>query len=235
MNSRPGVYVLDDDQAVRSALLHLISAAGHRAVGYANAEQFLDSEAYREPGCLLLDLCLPDMSGIELLEQLNTRGSTVPVVFMSGFGDVPLTVRAMKLGAIDFLTKPVHDTDLFSAIDNALLIDDMRRGQRVRVDDVRARIDSLTRREHDVLNGVLLGRLNKQIARELGISEKTVKVHRGRVMTKMGVRRVAQLAQLAAQIDYQVIEPSSAPPPRIVSRQAWRRRAPDISPQQISS
>ena len=225
MLPQSGVYVVDDDQAALDALVRLISVGGYRVSGFHTATEFLQSGAFRQPGCLLLDFCLPDMSGIELQEHLNAEKSTVPVIFMSGYGDVAATVRAMKLGAVDFLTKPVVDSVLFTAIGNALALDEARRGQLSRDDDVKSRFMTLTRREQDVLNGVLLGRLNKQIARELGISEKTVKVHRGRVMAKMGVRHVAQLAQLAAQVNYRVPDPRPQRAPRVVQVSAWRRRA----------
>jgi FixJ family two-component response regulator len=231
MNAKAGVFVVDDDPAIRNSLVHLISAAGHTVHAFGTATAFLQSEVIKQPGCLLLDLCLPDLSGIELQEELNAKQSNIPVIIMSGYGDIPLTVRAMKLGAVDFLMKPVRDRVLFAAINNALALVELRLTQSLRDDDVRARLESLTPRERDVLNGVLFGRLNKQIARELGISEKTVKVHRGRVMAKMGVRRVVQLAQLTAQVDYRPVASTTSAPPRVLTMPAWRRRR-DSEPQQ---
>jgi FixJ family two-component response regulator len=227
MQTQSCISVVEDDDAVRTALLRLVSTTGHQTYGFSTATEFLESDLFCKPGCLLLDFSLPDISGLDLLQELNVRKATVPVIFMSGYGDVPITVRAMKLGAIDFLTKPVRETVLFATIDNALALGEQRRGVQVRGDEVRGRIATLTPREREVLDGVLLGRLNKQIARALGISEKTVKVHRGRVMTKMGVRHVAQLAQLAAEIEYHVVDARASNPPRILSVPAWRRRVRD--------
>ena len=224
MDTTPTVHVVEDDASVRNALMRLISLAGHVVRGFDAASDFLASEAYLQPGCLLLDFSLPDMSGIELQQELVARQSILPIIFITGFGDIPLTVRAMKQGAMDFLTKPVKEAALLAAIDNALALEENRRGQRLRDDDVRGRLETLTPRERDVLNGVLLGRLNKQIARELGISEKTVKVHRGRVMAKMGVRHVAHLAQLAAQIGFRASEPRVEAQTNVLAIPAWRRR-----------
>jgi FixJ family two-component response regulator len=210
MIKTPTVQVVDDDAGVRNALVRLISITGHTARGFDSAANYLTSGIYLQPGCLLLDFSLPDMSGLQLQQELVNRHATVPIVFISGFGDVPLTVQAMKLGAVDFLTKPIQEAALLAAIDNALAVEEAGRNQRVRDDDIRAHFNLLTARERDVLNGVLFGRLNKQIARQLGISEKTVKVHRGRVMAKLGIRHVAQLAQLAAQIGYQAVDAGAA-------------------------
>jgi FixJ family two-component response regulator len=229
MQARPGVFVVEDDEAARTALLRLISAVGHPSFGFATASEFLQSDCFDQPGCLVLDFSLPDMSGIELVQELNNRNCMLPVIFMSGYGDIPLTVRAMKLGAVDFLAKPVRESVLFATIDNALAVAEIRRGKRASDDGVRVRLESLTPREREVLNGVLSGRLNKQIARELGISEKTVKVHRGRVMAKMGVRHVAQLVQLADQIDYHVSASRQPAVPRILTVPAWRRRTREES------
>ncbi len=225
MIAKAGVYVVEDDELVRNALVRLISLAGHFARGFDTGTAFLDTDCCHAPGCLLLDFSLPDMSGLQVQEMLRTRDSHMPIIFMSGYGDVPLTVQAMKHGALDFLTKPVRESTLFAAIDGALAAVEERRGTQDRVDEVRARLGSLTPRERDVLNGVLLGRLNKQIARGLGISEKTVKVHRGRLMAKMGVRHVAHLAQLAAEIDYHATDNRENTPLKVVIVPSWRRRA----------
>jgi FixJ family two-component response regulator len=231
MIAKAAVYVVEDDELVRNALVRLISLAGHLTRGFDTGSSFLDSECCQGPGCLLLDFSLPDMSGLQVQETLRARESQIPIIFMSGYGDIPLTVQAMKRGALDFLTKPVRETALFAAIDAALAAEEERRGAQSRMEEVRARLGSLTPRERDVLNGVLLGRLNKQIARELGISEKTVKVHRGRLMAKMGVRHVAHLAQLAAGVDYHVPEtrPTSTPL-RVVTLPGWRRRVRGAEP-----
>jgi FixJ family two-component response regulator len=225
MIAKAGVYVVEDDELVRNSLVRLIALTGHVTRGFETGTAFLDSEYCHGPGCVLLDFSLPDMSGLQVQEKLHERDSHMPIIFMSGYGDVPLTVQAMKHGALDFLTKPVHETALFKAIDVALAAEEERRGTQDRVDEVRARLGSLTPRERDVLNGVLFGRLNKQIARELGISEKTVKVHRGRVMAKMGVRHVARLAQLADQAGYRAADTRPAAPVSVVNVPSWRQRA----------
>jgi two-component system, LuxR family, response regulator FixJ len=230
MRAVPGVFVVEDDQTVRTALVRLIATFGHPVRGFGTASDFLGSEYSHQPGCLLLDFLLPDMNGMELQERLNAQHSSVPIIFLSGVGDIPLIVRVIKSGAVDFLTKPVRDTVLSAAIENALKLDEARRARLSIDDEVRARIDSLTPREHAVLDGVLIGSLNKQIARHLGISEKTVKVHRGRVMTKMGVRHVAHLARLAAQVEYELPQPVQVTPSRSVPIPAWRRRQRDDAP-----
>jgi FixJ family two-component response regulator len=229
MMPSPAVCVVEDDELVRNALIRLISVAGYAACGFATGTAFLESNYGDRPGCLLLDLSLPDMSGLQVQEALEARAAHVPIIFMSGYGDIPLTVQAMKHGAMDFLTKPVRETALFAAIDAALKTDAERRGVQDKVAEVRARLNTLTPREKDVLNGVLLGRLNKQIARDLGISEKTVKVHRGRLMAKMAVRHVAHLAQLAVEVGYHVTD-TRPTPPKLVTIPSWRRRTPHPEP-----
>jgi RNA polymerase sigma factor (sigma-70 family) len=199
---RPEVFIVDDDVSVRTALSRLIASAGHTTRAFSSAREFLDSQCYLNPGCLVLDVRLPDLDGMELHQRLQASGSPVPVIFMTGFGDIPTSVRAIKSGAVDFLPKPVADETLLRAIDAALAEEARQRADRVEVQELNRRFELLTPRERDVFRLVLSGRLNKQIARELGISEKTVKVHRGRVMSKMGARRVAQLVQFAARLGY---------------------------------
>ena len=194
------VFVVDDDPDVRSALGRLIAAAGHEVRTFGSAREFLDSDCHRQPGCLLLDVRLPDLDGIELHRRLQENGTGLPVIFMTGFGDIPTSVQAIKSGAFDFLPKPVPDATLLEAIDAALAVEAEHRAERLETEELARRFNSLTPREVDVLQLVLAGRLNKQIARQLGISEKTVKVHRSRVMAKMGARRVAQLVQLAVRL-----------------------------------
>lgn len=229
MIAKAGVYVVEDDELVRGALVRLLSVAGHITQGFESGTAFLESDCYHGPGCLLLDFALTDMNGLELQEALRARESRMPIIFMSGYTDIPMTVQAIKRGALDFLTKPVRENALFAAIEAALRAEEEERGKQGRIDEVRAKLASLTPRERDVLNGVLLGRLNKQIARELGISEKTVKVHRGRLMAKMGVRHVAHLAQLAAEVDYAVVDNRANTPLRVVTLPGWRRRSRDIA------
>lgn len=225
MIAKPGVFVVDDDESVRAGLVRLISVSGYPVRSFENAKGFLESDCSHGPGCLLLDYSLPDMSGLQVQAELRARDSQMPIIFMSGYGDIPLTVQAMKYGALDFLTKPVREGVLFAAIDAALQAEETRRGQHTRLEEVRRKLGTLTPRERDVLDGVLLGRLNKQIARELGISEKTVKVHRGRLMAKMGVRHVAQLAQLAEHVSYHPVDARSPAPLQVVKVPGWRPRS----------
>jgi FixJ family two-component response regulator len=199
---QPEVFVVDDDVSVRIALTRLLSSAGHTVRAFSSAREFLDSQCYLQPGCLILDVRLPGLDGLELHERLHSAGTSIPVVFLTGFGDIPTTVRAMKSGAVDFLPKPVSDDTLLRAVETALREEARQRADRMERLELGRRFQLLTPREGEVFRLVLAGRLNKQIARELGISEKTVKVHRGRVMSKMGARRVAQLVQFATRLGY---------------------------------
>lgn len=199
---RPVVLIVDDDTLLRSALTQRIESNGHSTRSFPSATEFLDSRCYLEPGCVLLDMRLPDVDGFEAYRVLRAEGAITPVIFMSGFADVPTSVRAMKEGAVDFLTKPIAEPALMNAIDRALQLDLIQRQQHREAHELRSRVESLTPRERDVFRLVLLGRLNKQIARELGISEKTVKVHRGRVMAKLQAKRIAQLVQIGARLGY---------------------------------
>ena len=196
----PTVFIVDDDTAVRTALARLVSSAGHSVRTFATAEQFLENRQSLGPGCLLLDVRLPTVDGLELQRQLREADIAIPIVFMTGFGDIETSVRAIKSGAMDYLVKPVAEETLLLAIEGALAEEARARAARMEKQVLATRCESLTPRETQVMRLVLAGRLNKQIARELGISEKTVKVHRGRVMEKMGVRRVAQLVQFANRL-----------------------------------
>jgi FixJ family two-component response regulator len=182
----PTVYVVDDDESIRKALGRLLGAAGYRVECYASAEAFLDHHATNAHACAILDL----------QEQLSAGSMARPIVFLTGQGDVPTSVRAMKGGAVDFLTKPVEAPALLSAVKIALQRDFALRSERENRQDVGDRIANLTPREREVLTHVVAGRLNKQIAADLGIAEKTIKVHRGRMMAKMGVRTVADLVRI---------------------------------------
>jgi len=197
------IVIIDDDPDVRNALRRLLTSVGHSVRTFGSAFEFLDAGCEPSAGCILLDLRLPDLDGIELYQRLRASGSVTPVIFLTGFGDIPTSVLAMKSGALDFLPKPVSEETLIGAIDNALSVDTRTRSDRAHHDELAHRFAALTPREVDVLRLVVAGRLNKQIARELKISEKTVKVHRGRVMAKLGVRRVAQLVQLALEAGYE--------------------------------
>ena len=191
------VFVVDDDSAVRKSLSRLLRSAGIDALPFASPDEFLAHVPSDASGCLVLDVQMPGLDGLALQRELASRGSEIPIVFLTGHGDVPRSVQAMKHGASDFLTKPVEDGVLLRAVRLALDTDRQGRKARAEVADVRRRAKTLTSREREVLDGVVAGRLNKQIAGDLGISEKTVKVHRGRVMEKMGAASLADLVRLA--------------------------------------
>lgn len=195
-----GVFVIDDDPKVRTALARLIESAGYAVRTFGSAREFLDRQHELGPGCLLLDVRLPDLNGLDLQQRLQQSGFYLPVIFMTGFGDIPTSVRAIKAGAFDFLTKPVEDQVLLRTIGEALEEEARTRSERVETEELARRAESLTPREREVMEQILAGLLNKQIARELGISEKTVKVHRSRVMSKMGARRVATLVHYAVRL-----------------------------------
>lgn len=191
------VYLVDDDPAILKALERLIRAAGYRIKTYERASDFLDSPLLKGPQCLVLDLQMPGLSGLDLQRELSRRGLKLPIVFLSGQGDIPKSVQAMKAGALDFLTKPVPDRRLLEAIRAATDRDKERLKADRERESVRARIRTLSPREREVFRWVISGSLNKQTAFALGIVEKTVKYHRAQVMRKMGVDSVAELALLA--------------------------------------
>jgi FixJ family two-component response regulator len=190
------IHIVDDDAAVARSLTRLLGAAGHRCETHGDAEAFLASHDPDAPGCAILDLGLPGMDGFALQRHLRGRFPEVTVIFLTGTGDIPASVRAMKAGAVDFLTKPVEAAALLAAVAQALDRDAAARAARAGEDEVRRNLARLTPREREVLDGVLAGQLNKQIAWDLGTAEKTVKVHRGRMMKKMGVRTVADLIRI---------------------------------------
>jgi FixJ family two-component response regulator len=192
----PVVYVVDDDAAVCAALVRLLDSADLEAETFPSAKAFLDHPVSDRPACLILDLRLPGPSGLELQQALRETGRELPIIFITGHGDVPTTVQAMKGGAVDFLQKPFNDEDLLECVRRALAHSARYRAERAVRDELRLRLDQLTKREHEVMLQVITGKLNKQIASELGISEKTIKVHRGRVMQKMRVDSVVELARL---------------------------------------
>ncbi len=189
------IYLVDDDEAVLRALRRLLGTLGYEVRSYQSPLQFLAEHDAEAPGCAVLDLSMPDIDGIRIQAALSQGSAMRPVIFLTGAGDIPTSVRAMKAGAIDFLTKPVQSAELVAAIERAVALD--RDARRVRHDvvEVRARLGTLTPREREVLALVVAGRLNKQIAHALGASIKTIKVHRARVMAKMGVRTVADLVR----------------------------------------
>ncbi len=187
------VHLVDDDEGLRKAISRLLRAEGYDVRAFASAAEFLSACRAQEIGCLLLDVLMPGLDGLELQRRLQRSGATVPIVFLTGHGDIAMTVSAIKAGAIDFLTKPAEDADLLRAVRNALDYSAAIREERNEILLIATRYGQLTRREREVLEGVAVGKPNKVIASELGICEQTVKVHRGRVMEKMGVESLADL------------------------------------------
>jgi FixJ family two-component response regulator len=195
----PSVFVVDDDSSIRRSLARLFKSAGFPVELFASAEEFLEGVAPERAGCVVLDVQMPGVDGMALQSRLRNAGYALPIVFLTGHGTIPMSVQAMKDGAIDFLTKPVDDDDLLTAVRRALERDRQDRVEREEGAAIQERIEELTPREYEILTYVLTGLLNKQIAHALDISEKTVKVHRGRVMEKLGVTSVAELVRLAGR------------------------------------
>jgi FixJ family two-component response regulator len=202
MELLPTVFVVDDDAAVRKGLERLLKSAGFRPEGCASAEEFLDRwERDPAPGCVLLDIQMPGLDGLQLQRKLQACAVSIPIIFITGHGDIPSSVSAMKAGAVDFFPKPIHDEDLLKAVHEAIQRDRKERSERAERDAVAKRFHTLTPREREVMALVVRGMLNKQIAFTLGASEKTVKIHRGRVMEKMKVSSVADLVRAAEKIE----------------------------------
>lgn len=195
--SLPTVYVVDDEQSVLKAMSRLLRSARFNVVTFASAQKFLEEHDPEAWGCLLLDCAMPGFSGLQLQQELTRRGIERPIVFLTGRGDVPMSVRAMKSGAVDFLTKPVNDDDLLQALRAAVERDRIGRLERAGAADIQRRLSALTPREREVMLHVVCGKLNKQVAAELGTVEKTIKVHRARVMEKMEAESLADLVRLA--------------------------------------
>jgi FixJ family two-component response regulator len=194
------IWLVDDDASILRGLERLLSAEGFETRSFLDAASFLDAHDPSLSGCAVIDLGLKTTNGLELQDRLAQDGGVRPVIFLTGQGSVPTAVQAMRAGAVDFLTKPVEAERLLAAIRTALERDRARRSHLSAVQDLRALLSSLTPREHEVLQEIVSGRMNKQIAHRLGASEKTIKVHRGRVMHKMGVRSVAELVTLMARL-----------------------------------
>jgi RNA polymerase sigma factor (sigma-70 family) len=196
----PVVRVVDDDEAFRTAITRLLKAGGYDVRAYSSAGDFLLEEEESRPGCVVLDLKMPAPDGLELQSAIARRGNPLPIVFLTAHGDIAASVRAMKNGAEDFLTKPVKKEALFAAIEAALARDERSRVEREERDRIRRRFEALSPRERAVLEHVVAGRLNKQIASAIGTSERTVKAHRARVMSKMGASSVAELVRSADRL-----------------------------------
>lgn len=192
----PTVFIVDDDPAVLKSLSRLLRASQFNVATFGSPQEFLERHDPHTPGCLVLDVAMPGLNGLELQEALRVKGSAIPIIFLTGHGDIPMSVQAIKGGALDFLTKPVHDEDLLKAVVAALEKDRIERESRAELDDIQERLATLTPREREVLIHVVSGQLNKQIAYALGTVEKTIKVHRARVMEKMKVGSVAELVRL---------------------------------------
>ena len=199
--ARPIVFVVDDDVSIRDSLELLISSAGWQVETFATAQAFLARPRLPAPSCLVLDVSLPDLNGLDVQERIATTRMDMPIIFITGFGDVPMTVRAMKGGAVEFLTKPFRDDVLLSAIAQAIERSHSVLGREAAIRQLRECHASLSRREREVMELVVTGRLNKQVAGELGISEITVKAHRGKMMRKMKARSLPELVNMASRID----------------------------------
>lgn len=199
----PLVLIVDDDAGMREAVVDLLQSVGIEAQAFGSTAELLAAAIPDRPGCLILDVRLPGLGGLEFQTRLDSLGIALPIVFMTGFADVPMSVRAMKAGATDFLIKPFRDQDMLDAVDAALARDRSRRSQRAATMTVESLAATLTPREREVMAEVVKGRLNKQIAGDLGISEVTVKLHRGKVMRKMQVRSVADLVRKVEVLDHE--------------------------------
>jgi FixJ family two-component response regulator len=207
--SDASVYIIDDDPSVRTGLTRIVKAAGINAESFESAGDFLVSDKCNEHGCIILDVHMPEMTGPELQEKLIDAGCSMPIIFLSAHGNVPTTAKTMKKGAVDFLEKPVDQEDLMAAIQISLEHDLETRSIRTEYNSIQEQIRTLTPREHEVMTFVITGMLNKQIAAEMDISEETVKIHRGRVMQKLGIVSVAELVRICEKVGISPNQPQS--------------------------
>lgn len=203
--TEPVIFIIDDDPSVRTSLLRLLRSFGYEARAFDSAEHFLEQEPFRGTGCIILDIRMPGIGGMALQDELCKTQCSLPIVFITGHGDIPMSVRAMKKGAADFLPKPFEDRQLLDAVVKA--VEKSRQAGTIRneLSNVQMRLDRLTPREHEIVPYIIAGLLNKQIAFKLNIAEKTVKVHRAHIMEKLGVNSIAELVRLAGKAN---IEPS---------------------------
>ena len=195
-NRKPIIYVVDDDDSMRQAIALLLRTVGYQPTVFARPGEFLAKYDSNQHGCLVLDIRMPEMSGLEVQQQLNRQGAILPVIFITGHGDIPMAVQAMKDGAFDFLTKPFRDQDLLDRINNALKQDAENRASIDRHAELRRKEESLTAREREVFDLIVDGKANKVVAIDLGLSERTVEIHRANVMEKMGARSIAHLVKM---------------------------------------
>jgi FixJ family two-component response regulator len=196
----PTVFIIDDDRGIRQAIHDLVESVGLRAESFATVEEFLNRRQIVRPSCLVLDVRLPQMSGLDFQRRLGETGMQIPIIFVTAHGDIPMSVRALKSGAVEFLTKPFRDQDLLDAIQQALERDGITQKEQAEIHDLQGRYHTLTVREREVMTLVVSGMLNKQIASEIGASEATVKVHRGNVMHKMQAASVVDLVRMADKL-----------------------------------
>ena len=195
------VFVVDDDPSIRESLGLLLGSTGYDVKTFSSAREFLESELGTSgPACLVLDVKMPVLSGLDLQKELRSRNYLIPIIFITGHGDIPMSVQAMKEGAVDFLSKPFDDSDLLNAVKEALLKDSQTRDDLNEKKQIMQRLDTLTTREHEILTYLITGMLNKQIAYELDIAERTVKAHRRQVLDKMGVSSIAELVRLTEKV-----------------------------------
>lgn len=200
-NTEPTVYVVDDDDAVRDSLMDLVDSVGLKAEEFASAQAFLDSYDEKRPGCLVLDIRMPGMSGLDLQDRLSEIGSVLPIIFITGHGDVPMAVRAMQRGAIDFIQKPFRDQELLDRINIALEKGTQSFAVQEQVEKFSSRLGTLTQREREVMEMIVNGKANKVVAIDLGLSQRTVELHRARVMEKMKARTLADLVRMATKVN----------------------------------